>query len=123
MIKLDIGNKNTSLSSDEATDIIKNLEKLEDNLIRVLEIATETTNILKQPESALSCDYDALQTLSTEYSTSVSNLHKQLLEYGKVLVKPVSSAETNAVSISLEIEQLNQTIEELAQKQSFTDSK
>ncbi len=45
--------------------IMKDLESAEDNVIRILEIATTTTTLL---QDAPLCDHKALTHLSTEYS-------------------------------------------------------
>ena len=109
-----------SSSIENTIDIRKTLQELENvenQVLRLLEIAQLSTAKLQDPDTVLSCDYDGLQGLSQEYVDTVLTVQKRLLEHGKLLIKPLHVSSVNVEMIwTEEMKDLEDSIHELVSK-------
>jgi hypothetical protein len=83
-------NKTTTASFYEA---LHDLEQAEDNILRVLEIASKTCEIL---QDAPLCDHDEIEKLATEYNDRLMQTYKLIHQHSNILEQePILSEDDN----------------------------
>jgi light-regulated signal transduction histidine kinase (bacteriophytochrome) len=73
-------------------EIMKDLETAEDNLVRILEIASETCEIL---QDAPLCDHDRIGQLATEYNENLQKTFKLVHNHVDILSMEPKLSETD----------------------------
>lgn len=103
-------------SNQTLQERLRNLEQLEDQVLRILDLTQQSTALLQAPDATLNCDYALLQSLSEEYSNTVLEVHENLMQHGKVLVRPVQEGAKQAsaaLTFQDEIHDIRDVIQDL----------